>query len=62
MDTPYCLKDLTKIYFSCHGLPYGKEKQILFINDEPNETLQNPNWRGFFTKSFKGLSSKYKVQ
>jgi hypothetical protein len=23
MDIPYCLKDLTKIYFSCHGLPYG---------------------------------------
>jgi hypothetical protein len=62
MDTPYCLKDLTKIYFACHGLPYGKGKQTLFIDDEPNETLRNPKWSGFFTKSFKGLSSKYKVQ
>lgn len=62
MDIPYCLKDLTKIYFTCCGLLYGKEKQTLLIDVEPSEALRNPKWSGFFTKSFKGLLSKHKVQ
>jgi hypothetical protein len=49
MDTPYCLKDLTKVYFACRGMLYGKEKQTLFIDDEPTKALQNPKWNGFFT-------------
>jgi hypothetical protein len=53
MDIPYCLKDLTKIYFACCGMLYGKEKQTLFIDDEPSNALRNPKWSGFFTKSFK---------
>jgi hypothetical protein len=43
MDTPYCLKDLTKVYFACCGLPYGKEKETLFIDDESHKALQNPS-------------------
>jgi hypothetical protein len=49
MDIPYCLKDLTKVYFACHGMLYGKELQTLFIDDEPNRALQNPKWNRFFT-------------
>jgi hypothetical protein len=43
-------------------LSYGKEKQTLFIDDEPNKALENPKWSGFFIESFKSLLSKHKVQ
>jgi hypothetical protein len=35
----YCLKDLSRVYFACRGLPYGKEDQTLLINDEPCKAL-----------------------
>ncbi len=34
----YYLKDLKHVYYGCCGLPYGKEDQILLIDDEPNKT------------------------
>jgi hypothetical protein len=43
-------------------LPYGKEKQTLFMDAKPSKAIWNPKWSGFFTKSFKGLLSKHKVQ
>jgi hypothetical protein len=30
------------VYCACCDLPYGKEDQMLFIDDEPNKVLQNP--------------------
>jgi hypothetical protein len=35
---------------------------MLFIDDEPNKALGNPNWSGLFLKSFKGKLLKTKVQ
>jgi hypothetical protein len=50
----YYLKDLKCVYYGCCGLPYGKEDQTLFINNEPNKVLQNSKWSGFFLESFRG--------
>jgi hypothetical protein len=59
----YYLKDLKCIYYGCCGLLYGKEDQILLINDEPNKVLQNSKWSGLFLESFRGhILSKNKVQ
>jgi hypothetical protein len=38
----YYLKDLKRMFYGCHGLPYGKEDQTLLIDDEPNKVLHNP--------------------
>jgi len=35
----YCLKDLNHMYSACQGLPYGREDQTLFINDELSKAL-----------------------
>jgi hypothetical protein len=48
------LKDLDWVYLACKGLPYGDKDKTLFIDDEPNKTLQNPKWSGLFLESFKG--------
>jgi hypothetical protein len=59
----YYLKDFKCVYYGCRGLPYGKENQILLINDEPSKTIQNLKWSGLFLESFKGeLLSKNKVE
>jgi len=50
----YYLKDLKCVYHGCHGLPYGKEDQTLFINDEFNKALRNSKWSGIFLESFRG--------
>jgi hypothetical protein len=51
------------IYYGCHGLPYGKEDQTLFIDDEPSKVLQNFKWNDLFLESLKGqMLSKNKVQ
>jgi hypothetical protein len=42
------------MYYTCCGLPYGKEDQTLLIDDEPNKVIQNPKWSGFFSKSSRG--------
>jgi hypothetical protein len=39
IENYYCLKDLSHVYYACQGLPYGKEDQTLFIDDELNKTL-----------------------
>ncbi len=58
----YCVKDLKRIYYGCHGLPYGKEDQTLLIDDEPSKAFQNSKWNGLFLESFKGqMLSKNKV-
>jgi hypothetical protein len=49
----YYLKDLKRMYYNCHGLPYGKEDQTLLIDDEPNKAFWNLNCDLFF-KSFRG--------
>jgi hypothetical protein len=38
----YCLKDLSRVYFSCWGLPYGK-------NTKPCSLMMN--WAKFFKNS-----------
>jgi hypothetical protein len=44
-------------------LPYGKEDQMYFINDEPNKAFQNSKCNGFFIEPFKGHKlPKNKVQ
>ncbi len=59
----YYLKDLKRVYYGCHGLPYGKENQTLLIDDEPSKTFQNRKWSGLVLESFRsGLLSKNKVQ
>jgi hypothetical protein len=35
----YYIKDLKRVYYACHGLPYGMENQTLLIDDEPSKTL-----------------------
>jgi hypothetical protein len=35
----YCLKDLSRVYSACQGLPYGKEDQSLLIDDELSKAL-----------------------
>ncbi len=52
--TYYYLKDLKCVYFTCRKPPYGKEDQMLLIEDEPNKALQNSHCSGLFIKSFKG--------
>jgi hypothetical protein len=42
------------IYYGCHGLPYGKEDQTLFIDDEPSKVLQNFKWNDLFFESLQG--------
>ncbi len=45
------------------GLPYGKENQMFFIDDEPSKAFQNSKCNGFFIEPFKGHKlSKNKVQ
>jgi hypothetical protein len=44
----YYLKDLKHIYYRCHELPYGKEDQPLFIDDEPSKAFQNSKCSGLF--------------
>jgi hypothetical protein len=59
----YCLKDLSCVYSTCQGLPYGKEDQTLFIDDKPNKVLQNSKSNGLFLESFRGHKlSKNKVK
>jgi hypothetical protein len=59
----YYLKDLKHVYYACHGKDYGKEDQILLINDEPNKVFRNPKWTSLFLESFKGqMLSKNQVQ
>jgi hypothetical protein len=48
----YYLEDLKQVYYACHGLPYEKEKQTLFIDNKPNKVFQNPKWRSLFIESF----------
>jgi hypothetical protein len=63
LGSHYYLKDLKCVYYVCHGLPYGKEDQTLFIDDEPSKALWNSKWNGLFLESFKGqMLSKNKVQ
>jgi hypothetical protein len=50
----YCLKDLSRVYSACQGLPYGKEDQTLLIDDELSKALQNSKSSGLFLESFKG--------
>jgi hypothetical protein len=51
------------MYYTCRGLPYGKEHQTLLIDDEPNKVLWNPKWSGLFLNSFKEqMFSNNKVQ
>ncbi len=38
----YYLKDLKRVYYGCHGLPYGKEDRTLLIDYESSKTLRNP--------------------
>jgi hypothetical protein len=40
------------VYFACQRLPYGKEDQTLFIDDEPNKAFQNSKSGGFFSGVF----------
>ncbi len=62
VGTYYYLKDLKCVYFTCQGLPYGKEDQTLFIEDEPNKALRDSHYNGFFIKSFRGQElSKNKI-
>lgn len=44
----YCFKNWSCVYFACQRLPYGKEDQTLFIDDEPNKAFQNSKSSGFF--------------
>jgi hypothetical protein len=46
------INDLKCVYYVCCGLPYGMEDQTLLVDDEPNKTLQNPKWSGFFGNLF----------
>jgi hypothetical protein len=59
----YCLKDLSHVYSTCRGLPYGKKDQTLFIDDESNNAFRNSKSIRFFWESFKRHKlSKNKVQ
>jgi hypothetical protein len=40
-ETYYYFKDLSCVYFAYGGLPYGKEDQTLFIDDEPSKAFKN---------------------
>jgi len=53
VGTYYYLKDLKHVYFSCWGLPYGIQDQMLLINDEPNKALWNSKCNILFIESFK---------
>jgi hypothetical protein len=44
----YYLKDLKKMYYNRHELPYGKENQTLLIDDKPSKALQNSKWNRIF--------------
>ncbi len=45
------------------GLPYGKEDQMLFINDEPSKAFRNSKCNGFLWSLLKDIScQKNKVQ
>jgi hypothetical protein len=62
-ESHYHLKDLKRVYYGCRGLPYGKEDQTLFIDNEPNKVLWNSKWSGLFLESFRGqMLLKNKVQ
>jgi hypothetical protein len=50
----YYLKDLKCDYYGCCGLPYGKEDQTLFIDDEPSKVLWKFKWNGLFLKLLRG--------
>ncbi len=63
VGTYYYLKDLRHVYFTCWGLPYGKENHTLFVEDELNKALWNFHCSGLFIKSFRGQKlSRRKVQ
>ncbi len=53
-DSYYYLKDLKRVYYACHGKDYGKEDQILLIDDECSKALWNLKWIGLFLESFRG--------
>jgi len=59
----YCyVKDLKRVYYACLGKDYGKEGQMLPIDEEPSKALWNPKWIGLFLESFKGqMLSKNEV-
>jgi len=35
----YYLKDLNRMYYNYHGLPYGKDVQMLLIDNEPSKAF-----------------------
>jgi hypothetical protein len=39
------------MYYDCYDLPYRKEDQTLFIDDEPNKALKNPKKMVFSSSS-----------
>jgi hypothetical protein len=48
LKSHYYLKDLKRVYYGYRGMPYGKEDQTLFIDDEPNKVLWNSKWTNIF--------------
>jgi hypothetical protein len=63
LGSHYYLKDLKRIYDGCHGFPYRKEDETLFIDDELNKAKQNSKWSSLFLESFRGqMLLKNKVQ
>jgi len=49
----YYFKDLSHVYSTCRGLPYGKEDQTLFTDDELSKAFQNSKHINFFLESFR---------
>jgi hypothetical protein len=63
LGSHYYLKDLKHVYDGCRGLPYGKEDETLFIDNELNKAIRNSKWSGLFLESFRGqMLLKNKVQ
>jgi hypothetical protein len=54
---------LKRVYYVCHGLPYGKEDPTLLIDNEPYKVIQKSKWSGLFLESLKKkMLLKNKVQ
>jgi hypothetical protein len=39
LESYHYLKDLKHVYYFCCGILYGKEDQMLLIDDEPNKVF-----------------------
>ncbi len=41
------------MYYNYCDIPYGKEDQMLLIDDESSKAFRNPKWSGLSFESFR---------